>query len=508
MQYLIQPWKHQLDKGIIPARSRRDFAFLWDMGTGKTGAVINVLREHYAREGRLMRTLVLGPLITVQNWLDEFKAHSKIKEYDVIPLVGKGTKRVQTVMDSCTDPATQTLTRAKILVTNYESMDSAELLAILKHWQPEILVCDESHRLKNFQAKRSKAVIELLGEEPVIGANPPRYTRKLRHCYIMSGTPLLNTPMDIFQQYRILDSGETFGLNFYEFRGMFFYDDNQGMPSNVHFPKWLPRPETYEILNRRIYSKATRVMKKDCMDLPPFIRQSIPVALSTEQQRLYTEMKNEYITWIKAHENTDEPRAVVAQMAVTKALRLQQIVSGFVKTEEGQEIQIKVNPRLDVLAELLKDLTPNHKVIVWASFKQNYAQIAQVCISQKVKYVEVHGGISSAQKNANIKLFRTNPEYRVCVANQASGGIGVNLVENASIVSAGQCSYSIFYSRDFSLANDLQAQDRNYRGGSEVYESVTRIDLVAPGTIDQLGLQALAAKQDMAQSILSWTGIL
>jgi SNF2 family DNA or RNA helicase len=409
---------------------------------------------------------------------------------------------VKDFTDFCLDPVTHQLTRGKIVITNYEAMEMEELHKYICEWQPEILVCDESQRLKNFKSVRAKGVIALLGEKPVIGSNPPRYTREVKHCYILTGTPILNSAMDIFNQYRILDSGKTFGLNFYEFRGTYFEDLNKGMPSHLHFPKWIPRQETYEILNKKIYTKALRVMKKDCLDLPPLVRQRLNVGLGKEQQRLYDEMKRDFITWVKAPHA--EPRAVVAQMALTKALRLQQIVSGFAKTEDGQEVVIKDNPRLAALDELLEDLTPSHKVIVWATFHQNYRQIAEVCKARKIEYVELHGGISTVEKDKAIKRFQNDVQTRVIIANQAAAGIGINLVEHPSLVESGRSSYSIFYSKNFSLEQDLQAESRNYRGGSEVYESVTRIDLVAPETIDELILQALAEKQNIAEQVLGW----
>ena len=499
MQYLVKPWEHQL-RGIEMARHHRDLALFFEMGTGKTGTQINILREKFALEKRVMRTLILGPLITVKNWQDEFRMHSKIKHTDIIPLTGPGKKRAQLFSKAATDPVTQTLTRGKIFITNYEAGQMTELWDQIKLWQPEILVCDESHRLKNFKSNRAKNVVQLLGEKPIMGTK--RYTRALKHCYILSGSPILNKPMDVFNQFRILDSGETFGLNFYEFRNVYFEDENKGMPSHIYFPKFVPRPETDEQLNKKIYRKALRVLKKDCLDLPPLVKRNVYVEMGKEQTRLYEEMKKDFITWMNIKH--DEPRAVVAQMALTKALRLQQIVSGFVKTEDGQEHTITDNPRLNTLAELLEDLTPNHKVIVWATFHHNYRQIAEVCKKLGIKYVEIHGGITASGKNQAIEDFRGDPTVRVAIANQGAAGIGVNLVEYVDKVVKGSSSYSIFYSKNFSNENDLQAESRNYRGGSEVYESITRIDLIAPGTIDELITDALRDKQDMAEKILNW----
>lgn len=489
MTYVTTPWNHQR-QGVEMSRYTPDLALFWEMGTGKTKGLIDILRLRYMENKRVMRTLILGPKIVVRNWQKEFSVHSRISGDKIVSLVGTGKKRVKTFTDTATSKETGTLTEPRIFVTNYEAMEMEELHKLILLWRPEILVCDESHRLKNHQSVRAKRVVQIAD-----GA---------KHRYILTGTPILNSAMDIFNQYRVLDAGETFGANFYEFRGRFFEDENKGMPSHIHFPKFQPRITTYEQLNNLIYRKALRVLKSEVLDLPPLVRQRVNVELGDEQKRMYNEMKKEYIAWVQSHDGTSEPRAVVAQMAITKILRLQQLVSGYAKTEDGSEISIKDNPRLQALRDLLEELTPGNKVIVWACFHENYRQIAAVCKELKLDYTEIHGGISDAEKARAEDRFRSDQACRVLIGNQQAGGIGINLVEYAHTVSAGASSYSIFYSRNHSLAGDLQAEARNYRGGSEVYKSVTRIDLVAPETVDELILEALANKQEIAEQVLAW----
>ena len=78
-----------------------------------------------------------------------------------------------------------------------------------------------------------------------------------------------------------------------------------------------------------------------------------------------------------------------------------------------------------------------------------------------------------------------------------SGGIGINLVA---------ASYAIFYSRSFSLEHDLQAEARNYRGGSERHTKITRIDIVARDTIDEHIQKALSDKQNISETLLKEIG--
>jgi SNF2 family DNA or RNA helicase len=261
------------------------------------------------------------------------------------------------------------------------------------------------------------------------------------------------------------------------------------MPRDRYFPKWEVVPGALEDINQKIFVKGMRVEKKDCIDLPPMVYQTIKVPMEGEQARLYKEMKKDLITFLK-------DKAVTATMAMTKAMRLMQIASGYAKTAEGEEISLGQTPKQVALKELLEELTPNHKVLVWAVWKENYAQIRQVCEELGVGYTEVHGDIPSGQKFANVDRFNTDSKCRVLIGHPGSGGIGINLVV---------ASYSIFYSRNFSLEQSLQAEARNYRGGSleAGHEKITRIDLVCEGTIDELVSEKLAMKEEIGEKLLS-----
>jgi SNF2 family DNA or RNA helicase len=477
IKFVTTPYEHQR-REVEAARRGFERALFWEMGTGKTKGMIDILRDRFTQEKRVMKTLILGPKVILRNWKDEFAIHSKIFPKDILVLTGPGKRRCKDLLEAVqTDEGR--LSRGKIVITNYESMEMDDLVAMLEQWAPEILVCDESHRCKSPDSKRAKKVAKL--------------SDLTKWRYIMTGTPILNSAMDVFMQYRILDGGKTFGNNFYAFQHKYFEDENAGWRGKQgYFPKYVPRPETYGELNVKLYRKASRVLKKDCLDLPPLTKQRILVELGPEQSRMYREMEQEYLTYVEAELEKGEPAAVVAQLAITKALRLQQIVSGFAKTDEGVEHQIGNNPRLEALRDLLEELTLQGPVIVWACFKKNYEMIETVCKKLKLTTAMIHGGIKD--KDAEAKKFRSG-KAQVMIANQAAGGIGINLVEAPN---------SIFYSRNFSLEQDLQAEARNYRGGSQIHERITRIDIISAGTIDELVAEALQAKEDIAKQVLGW----
>lgn len=472
---MSQPlWNHQVD-GIRLGLTNDNFMLAFEQGTGKTRTLIEILRRRYAENGSLMKTLIFAPIIVCDNWKREFALFSKIKPEDILVLTQSGKRRIQELFKACGDD----LRWPKIIVTNYQATLMPDFYMHLRDWCPEIVVCDESQRVKNHEAKSSKLVAMMAD--------------LAKHRYLLTGTPILNSPADIFMQYRIMDGGLTFGKNFYTFRAKYFSDANDAFKGKAHyFPKWEPRLSTMDELNAKIKQKSLRVLAQDCIDLPSLIVQNIPVPLSREQERMYAEMKQDFLTFLKDKEG--KMNAVIAEMAVTKAMRMQQIVSGFVKDESGTNHHIEDVPRLEVLKELLEELTPNHKVIVWAVYHENYKAIAKVCDKIGVKYVELHGGIDNKERLEAMDNFRTDDSVRVAIANQRAAGIGVNLIE---------AQYAIYYSKGYSLEDQLQSETRNYRGGSsKLHKTVFRINLVAQGTIDQVINEALDKKLKVSQAVI------
>lgn len=467
-------WEHQ-QVAVNASFSLRDMALFWEMGTGKSRTIVEILRRKYAGRGQLMKTLILCPSIVCDNWKDEWQKFSKVPDKDIVVLNKSQVERCKRMLKACGEA----LTEAKIIITNYEAVEMEKLFGMLKMWQPDILVADESQRLKSPTSKRAKKVLEI-----AVGT---------RHNYILTGTPVLNTPLDLFMQFCVLDRGETFGRNFFAFRAAYFEDENDRWKGKQnYFPKWRIKENAAEDIQARIKVKAMRVVKSECLTLPPFIRQKTYTELSKEQIKAYKEMYHDYVTFVE--KAGEKPAPVVAQLAVTKALRLQQIVSGFVKDDEGNIHRLPC-PRLKVLEELLTDLTPSNKVIIWSEFKENQKMIAELCTSLEIPYREIHGDVPMSHRYNAMEDFRKDPHVRVMIANQGAAGVGVNLVE---------ASYAIYYSKGFKLEHDLQSEARNFRGGSEVHEKVTRIDIVAKGTIDELVLQALQNKQEISERILSW----
>jgi SNF2 family DNA or RNA helicase len=465
MENLPPLWEHQ-KIGIELGKKNPDCALLFEMGTGKTRTALEILRARMNENKKILRTLIVGPSAVVYNWRDEIKKYTGIPLEKVFVLQGSIAERLQMV---------KVLPKDSIFITNYEAFANSKFVDAFLFFPPEFLILDESHRVKGPSAIRTKALFKLSDKMGNLS---------VKYRMLLTGTPVLNNEMDLFAQYRILDGGKRLGKNFFEFRARYFEDKNKFMPKHSHFPKWVTKQTSKDVLKKLISEISMHAAKDECLDLPPLVRSTVSIDMGAEQKKAYNDMKNEFLAVCKSG-------VAVATLAITKALRMQQILSGFLKLEDGTIHRFNTNPRAAALEELLEDITPKNKVIVWSIFHEDHEVVRNICKKLKIGYAELTGEVKD--KQSQINLFQNDDSVRVMVASQAAGGTGVNLTA---------ANYMVYYSRGYSLEHDMQSEARAYRGGSERHTSITRIDLVNEGTLDVAVLKALQGKKDLSQDIL------
>lgn len=474
----VKPYLHQ-EEALHFFEKSPDALLLWEMGTGKTGGALMLARMRCVQENKFLRILVVTPSITIGNWKNEVGVWTPIKSDKVHALMtGTGKKKAEYVKKLDMSGG--------VIITNYEALLNADLFMAIMAWEPEIVIADEIHMCKAHNTQRSKAVAILAD--------------RAKYRILLTGTPILNSVKDIFMPFRILDRGKTFGTNVQVFVNKYMTDKNAGWKasgSGGYFPKWVNNEATFAELTEKIYTKAIRKLKSECLDLPPLIQKTMLVEMGKDQKKAYDEMKRDLVTFISNEKKLGVPEAVTANIALVKALRLLQIASGHVKTEDGETILFKDIPKLDYTRELLEQLTPDHKVIIGCNFIAEYEMLGKLCDELGVKYVKLTGDETTAQKAENIDIFQNDPSCRVVIANR--GCIGVNLTAAA---------YSIIYSRDFSLGKELQFTARNHRGGSEIHDQIVKIDLACRDTIDELVLLSLLGKEDTSKKVIDIIKIL
>lgn len=467
MKNKIKPWAHQND-AVDRCRDRTHYALFFEQGCGKTYTLINILRQKYEQDSPELNTLILCPQIVVDNWRSEILKFSDIPVDFITCLTGSKKNRLR-------DFEAENSRNGRIVITNYEGLIMMDLLEVLLAWAPDVLVLDESHKCKDMAAKRTRYSVKL--------------SRTAKYRFLLSGTPIIKGPMDIFSQFLIMDRGETFTESLFKFRRLYFKDANAHRPKQNYFPDWRPTPKGLMQINRFIKNKSMRVLKSECLDLPPLVRQIVSFELKGEVKKVYREIENDCVSYFK-------DTVCSTDLAIKKAMRLHQITSGILVDDDKKLHSLDNNHRIEVLREIIELIPNNKKFIIWCVFKQNYVDVAELLASMGIRFTQIHGTIREWDRPKHIALFN-DPESscRAMVAHPGAGGIGINLT---------QASYAIFYTHSFSLEHDMQAEARNHRGGSEIHEKVTRIDIVAKGTIDEVVITALREKKDVSETILKY----
>ena len=314
---------------------------------------------------------------------------------------------------------------------------------------------------------------------------------------ILTGSPILNGYEDLWAQMAILNP-DILGDNFFAFRARHFYNANAGKRW-LNWPDWKVKPESIPYFQKILADHTHRVTKEEVLELPPLVRQTVFVDLTPELEKHYKEMERDFLTVIDSKSfgwgGGAGPSSGVlsADIVLTKLLRLQQIVSGVLQLED--KVHRLACAKLDALSELLEDLCPRNKVIVWSNFIHTHADIADTCDRLGLSFASIVGGQSPKERQEQVDAFNNTDRYSVCIANQQAGGVGIGLQA---------ASYAIFYSRTWNLEHDLQSRARNYRAGSERHKSVTHIDIVTRGTIEEQIVAALEQKLELSELVLAF----
>jgi SNF2 family DNA or RNA helicase len=246
-------------------------------------------------------------------------------------------------------------------------------------------------------------------------------------------------------------------------------------------PRWKNLEKLQEMLKPYVF----RVLKKDCLDLPEKIYQTYGFTMSASQQSVY-EVAEQQLRFERDNGELD------IFNALTKIIKLRQIVSGFIMLDgEATKLPaLKDNPRMKLFLELVNDL--DGPFIVWATFREELAQIAQALRDLGITCVEYHGGVKSKDRETAVDDFQGG-RARAFVGQAQSGGLGLTLTAAET---------AIYYSNDYNSETRLQSEDRCHRIGTE--HNVLYIDIVAEGTIDERIIAALRRKEDVANTVLNY----
>lgn len=457
----LQDMKHQTE-ALKAMDGREYFGLFMDPGTGKTRVALKDAWREYDR-GHIDAVLVIAPNSVKTSWVkwDHMKEDAadldQVEEHlpEHLPRILKGvwvssaSGKDKKAWSEFEDAINHRHHKLVILVINYEAMLSEQFFEFLKAFCNELrvmIIADESTRIGKMGSKRTKRAIKLA-----------------RFCLfrrILTGTPVVKSPMKIYSQSKFLDEKAIPWRSVFSFRNHFCV---MGGFKNYQILSFKNLEELTEIILRWSY----RARKEDCLDLPPRVYLKRRVYMTPEQERAYNTMRKEFYAEVAGKE-------ITASIVLTQIMRLQQIAGGYITDKDGVIHEIvppERNPKLLEAYEIL-DSAPG-SVVTWFRFKPELLGFRKLL--KPGSFFEFHGDIPEKLRPAIRTAFKRR-ERPYLLGTESTGGIGINEFLVADVVT--------HVSSDFDTEKRIQADDRNHRIGSEMHEKITYYDILVPNTVD------------------------
>lgn len=486
-EFKTPPLVHQKEE-FFRSTTDKARAIFWDPGLGKSYLIINQMSYLY-QQGLIDTAIIVAPNGVHLNWcLEEIPKHmpdSVRAKCKMLTYVSQkaGSKKAGVERDKFIKHQ-----GLSILFVAYEACITDKFKAFKKQVyekRKSVFLClDESHRIKGRTAHVRKT-LTATGDRSA-------YRR------ILTGTPL-ETPPDLYGQVRFLErtfweskgfpTSVEFDAHFCEYEEKSFVQrakgggivrDKDGMPKR-NLVQLIKGYKNIDILKEYLKEIGVRLtLEQAGIHLPPVTYSKRYYEMFPEQRRMYDDLKTKFRT------EFEDGVVVDAQAAITRLLRLQQIICGYVGVEQDEPVRMidpKKNPRLDLCLETVEDLP--HQVLIWCRFVNDVSQVVDALGKEARRY----DGQADEDDRLYAKQAFQAGDLKYLVLTDA-GAEGLTLVGAKT---------SLFYSNSFTMIKRIQKEARNVRIGQTEHTSC--IDLVCEGTVDNDIVDALRKKRDLASQL-------
>jgi len=297
----------------------------------------------------------------------------------------------------------------------------------------------------------------------------------------MTGSPITKNPLDLYSQCEFLDPWLLDFTSYYAFRNR--YAEMKTMHLRGRSIQVVSEFKNLGELSETVKTFSERVLKEDCLDLPPKVFIKRHVSLTPDQKKIYEQMKKAAMAVLNG-------KVTTTMTVLTQLMRLHQITCGHFTADDGSTQSVESN-RLNELMNVLEET--EGKAIIWANYQLSVGEIIQRIIKDygEDSYVHYYGLTSQEDRQDNIRKFQTNPNCRFLIGTPQTGGYGITLTQANTV---------IYYSNGYDLEKRLQSEDRAHRIGQK--KTVTYIDLMAEDTVDEKIVKALRNKINIASEVM------
>jgi SNF2 family DNA or RNA helicase len=466
-KFKTRPYAHQL-KALEMSWNKEVYAYFMEMGTGKSKVLLDNISMLYDR-GKINGALIVAPKGVYKNWYD-----SEIPEH-LVDHIEKKTVLWQANITAKQEQKLKSLFTPgidlHILIMNVEALSTKKGVDFARKFlmsHQTLFAVDESTTIKNPKAKRTKNIISL----STLG----KYRR------ILTGSPVTKSPLDLFTQCYFLDPFLLDHSSYYSFRTR--YAVMRTANFNGRSVQIVVGYHNLEELTERLKAFSYRVLKDECLDLPPKTFMKRIIQLTPEQKRVYQQMKQTALAELNG-------KMVTTATVLVQLMRLHQITCGHFKADDGTTQEIK-NNRIEELMDVLEEV--HGKVVIWAQYRYDIETIVEH-IEKRFgdnSVVTYYGDTTEEERRKAIKAIQSpGSKIRFLVGTTQTGGYGITLTGASTM---------IYYSNGYDLEKRQQSEARIDRIGQK--HPMTYIDLIAEDTIDEKIVKALRKKVNIANEIM------
>lgn len=439
-------------------------AYFMEMRLGKTRVTIRDLIV----SGNVP-ALIVAPYSALYGWEKELLICGVPKE-DICILNGTKSKRTKSLFQRT----------ASFYLTNHESHLSigAELI----NFDFQALVIDESTCLKFPPKRRFNQKKNISTYYPRISYFFCRYFRNVKRRYILTGTPMPNSPLDIYQQLKFLDSGIFLQNNYWEFRNQNF--------KNVNKFHWFMTKKGKNYITNKLNQYCFFMTSKEAGLFTPKVYERKVFKLPPKSIKAYKTLAKEFIL------EYDDKILNVTDFSLVKFMMLRMLCSGVACVqikENGDKIYKAIDDsKLKILQELITTDLKNSKIIIWANYYSEMNMISEMLRKKKITYFSIDGRTNLHHREYFVEYFQTRRNLQVILANPSCFKYGANL---------NKADVSIFYSSPLGLETRVQSEARMVNPFSKETDLI--IDLVAENTIEGRIIDSLRMKETKQEMLFN-----
>ena len=451
-----------------------------DYGTGKSLIalmIIEIMRS--AKENRFRSVLIVATTLAIETtWCDEIKKHSDFRFCILRGTAKAKVNLLQYAMGKVNDPnrygyeSENDLKKPMLFLLNYEGVKSIH--NELSRAGFDAVFCDESTKIKTYDAERTMAMYEVGGYIP--------------YRYIMTGFPITENLAELYSQIKFLDRGKSFGDSYYAFINRYFVRLGQKIVVKKRAIK-----QIIDLISPFCIRVTNEILK-----LPPKTYKEVRLEMTDQQRELLTQLNDTFRLELgRVKIDTKYIFTLISKSLQICDVFVQHIE--YEKDEKGKNTKKIISSELEIvdtnkdeaLIETLEaiDVTRN-KVVIWCAFLFSVSKLETILRKLGIRSLSLTG--ATVDSNKVVQMFQRSREYNVLICTQKKAA------ESITLTSA---RYAIYYSNIWSNDARLNSEARIRRKGSEIHKSIMYIDLITKDSVEEKVYQCLRKKKDLINEL-------